>query len=328
MLKYSSINLYKGDVMKKIEIYLLLLLIPVLLFPAEKKLTRDIFVFKNYEDRMSAISRLDNPRIRVYSIGKTYAQRDLWCIEFQGDSYKKGSDKKLLIFGGMHSIEWTSVETPMRLAEYLAKRIEKGESMKSTVYIIPLMNPDGFNYMQVIPDFFGKTRKNREYPASEKSPKVYMQGVDLNRNFPVGWEFGPANKLSYYYRGPKPFSEPESIALRDLVELIHPDFAISVHAPGKNVQYSWSYTLKPLNDPAFIELCRTFAAKVGNKYKAEEDSHNSLKSGSEVDWLYGAEKIWAFRLEVGRDLDDIELPEYPDIEKAIVWFINDYLPGK
>lgn len=56
------------------------------------------------------------------------------------------------------------------------------------------------------------------------------RGVDLNRNLPVGWS-GHEPPGSGYYGGRRPFSEPESRALRRLVRAIEPDLTIYYHQP-------------------------------------------------------------------------------------------------
>lgn len=66
-------------------------------------------------------------------------------------------------------------------------------------------------------------RKNRHfYPDQEKCNSVDI-GVDLNRNY--GYKFaydnegstGEEDVCASDYRGPSPFSEPETIAMRDFV---------------------------------------------------------------------------------------------------------------
>jgi protein MpaA len=54
------------------------------------------------------------------------------------------------------------------------------------------------------------------------------RGVDLNRNFPVGHGTGcwsPTN-----YGGPVPFSEPETQALRALVDELRPEVVVGFHS--------------------------------------------------------------------------------------------------
>jgi hypothetical protein len=59
-------------------------------------------------------------------------------------------------------------------------------------------------------------------------------GVDLNRNFSVGWS-GSEPPSSGYYGGPHPFSEPESRAVRRLARRIHPNVSIWFHQPWNAV---------------------------------------------------------------------------------------------
>ena len=49
-------------------------------------------------------------------------------------------------------------------------------------------------------------------------PRTNAHGVDLNRNFPYSWQGCAVAHLS----GPWPLSEPESVALRDLVRRLDP----------------------------------------------------------------------------------------------------------
>jgi protein MpaA len=53
-------------------------------------------------------------------------------------------------------------------------------------------------------------------------------GVDLNRNFGVGWRRG-GFPFSTYFPGPRPFSEPESRALAALVKRERPQATITFH---------------------------------------------------------------------------------------------------
>jgi beta-N-acetylhexosaminidase len=54
------------------------------------------------------------------------------------------------------------------------------------------------------------------------------RGVDLNRNFPFRWRSG-GRPFDTYYPGPARASEPETSAMRDLVERIHPDLSVHYH---------------------------------------------------------------------------------------------------
>ena len=60
-------------------------------------------------------------------------------------------------------------------------------------------------------------------------------GVDLNRNYPFGFNISSASTdpCHWLYRGPFPFSEPETCAVRDfLLKWDNVELVINLHAAG------------------------------------------------------------------------------------------------
>ncbi|MET3808079.1 hypothetical protein ABIB25_005106 [Nakamurella sp. UYEF19] len=79
------------------------------------------------------------------------------------------------------------------------------------LWVIPTMNPDGDALHQ---------RGN-------------ASGVDLNRNFPVGWTYVPpsSDKFGSHYSGPAALSEPETRAIYSFLGTIKPNRMVSMHQP-------------------------------------------------------------------------------------------------
>lgn len=77
-------------------------------------------------------------------------------------------------------------------------------------YIVPVANPDGYEYTHTDDRWW---RKNRR-------PDPECAGIDLNRNFDNHWgDPGSSDdKCSEIYRGSAPFSEPESENIRRFIE--------------------------------------------------------------------------------------------------------------
>jgi protein MpaA len=63
-------------------------------------------------------------------------------------------------------------------------------------------------------------------------------GVDLNRNFPVGWR--PIGRpWDLEHSGPRPFSEPETRTVRRLVRALHPKLTVWFHQQAEPLVRAW-----------------------------------------------------------------------------------------
>lgn len=88
--------------------------------------------------------------------------------------------------------------------------------------------------------------KKERYWRKTRKPFGSCIGTDANRNFDFHWgEIGASsNPCSETFRGKKAFSEPETIALRDLMHSISAQckFYLTLHSYGQYMLYPWGYT--------------------------------------------------------------------------------------
>ena len=119
--------------------------------------------------------------------------------------------------------------------------------------LLPMANPDGRWYsmtqLHEDPDR-GMWRKNRAHSA----PSGECVGVDLNRNFPVGWHwesyFRPGiartradstdASCENNYRGPAAGSEVETQNIVTLFKQFKPRGFVDIHMTGRTVTYPWA----------------------------------------------------------------------------------------
>jgi len=84
-------------------------------------------------------------------------------------------------------------------------------------YILPVMNPDGYEYTHTVDRLWRKTRSSHEQGRFFFSTPC--EGVDLNRNWAYHWgEKGSSDDPCHEtYAGPRAFSEPESRAAAEFI---------------------------------------------------------------------------------------------------------------
>jgi predicted deacylase len=154
------------------------------------------------------------------------------------EAYTYGDGERHLVFvGGMHGgYEWNSVLLAYRFLDYLGEHpdIIPGSL---TVTVIPSANPDGV---------YRVVGKEGRFSAMDVSTdedivaegRFNARGVDLNRNFDCKWKPEGTWRGRTVSAGSAPFSEPETLAIRDLVLRDHPDTVVFWHSQSNAVYAS------------------------------------------------------------------------------------------
>ena len=126
----------------------------------------------------------------------------------------------------------------------------------------------------------------------------WVGGVDLNRNYDFQWQSGSSNPNSEIYKGPAPFSEPETQAIRNLVLGHNFTYAISFHSGAELILYPWGCTFAPPPDEAkFIEIAHDLSNITGGT-AYEQSSDLYISYGLWDDWMYGTKNIFALTCEI------------------------------
>ncbi|MBE5733730.1 MAG: hypothetical protein E7347_01620 [Clostridiales bacterium] len=150
-----------------------------------------------------------------------------------------------------------------------------------SVYFLPMTNPDGV------------------FIALNEKPlyKANGRGVDLNVNFDARWGLGEKNvkiQGDENFIGEKPFSEPESLALKEFTLKIKPSATISYHSKGEEIY--WEFHQRGKRRMRDEMLANALAKTTGYKIKSTPNSCGGYK-----DWCVEKLKIPALTIEVGSD---------------------------
>ncbi|ETV95473.1 hypothetical protein, variant 1 [Aphanomyces invadans] len=182
------------------------------------------------------------------------------------------------------------------------------------LWFVLVVNPDGYAYneanMPKDPDeTFSGQRKNRHKSTCSETADV---GVDLNRNYDVCFSqdaVGSSDEAcAEDYRGPAPFSEPETRAIRDFVDRHNFSTAFNYHSFGQYFNIPFACQPKGVPPP--------FATSVYNALAADMTSRNRFKfgqswkesnlysvNGETSDWMWQAHGIFAISPETGPSFD-------------------------
>lgn len=219
-------------------------------------------------------------------IGQSLLKRNLYAVKVG-----RGDPVGIATYA-MHGREWVSA----RLAITHAKR-----GVFGTVWLVPLVNPDGALLSQKglasvknSPyERFLSAYTNREL----RLWKANARGVDLNVNFDARWGKGAKNLLrrgTENYVGDRPFSEPETRALKAFTEKIRPDYTLSFHTKGEEIYWYFRQSTRTcLRD---FKLGQVLSQATGYPLRLTLDSAGGYK-----DWCISALSIPAYTVELGDD---------------------------
>ena len=254
------------------------------------------YTYPEIEDIIEDIAD-DNPSItELTSLGKTYEDRDIWCLEISDNPGVDEGEPGIFFMGLHHAREWPTVNIVLNICEELTSGSYNSLVNNLRIWIIPCLNPDGYVYCH---DQGHDWRKNRR-------PVDGGIGIDLNRNYAGSSDGNPwgnwgsvgqgsitNNPGESVYCGPSPFSEIETQVVRDIF-LENDIFAsISYHTHGELVLIPWGYTYDdPPDDPYITQVGQAIAAQITKQsgsgtYYPEQGAQLYPTTGDTDDWAYG-----------------------------------------
>lgn len=258
--------------------------------------------------------------VRLATIGESVQGRPIHALVVANRSLD-GAKPAPFIDGGHHANELEGIEITLYLADFLVQNYERNATVRGWVdrmelWIVPLVNPDGY-----------AAQSGGNPPVARGNAR----GVNINRNYDVDWG-NPRGSSSFVMgdiahrtgqpmpscglglpcenSGNGPWSEPESVAIRDALAALDGRLAfyISHHTSAHCITAPWAAAEPPHPVPpehrrvieavyAWVEANTEFAAD--DMGFPESRCMSYTPSGSSMDWAYLAHGIPSFTMETG-----------------------------
>jgi hypothetical protein len=230
--------------------------------------------------------RLQYPSlIQREQIATTEQGRPVWAYRLH-NPHSPLPATGIFFHGLIHAREWISGPVVMHnfkmlLDEALDSAAGWQRISRFDFNVVPVLNPDGYSYSWTN---FRLWRKNRR--VVNGTPR----GVDLNRNYPIGWggAGSSGNPGSDTYRGTAPFSEPELAGLRDYLNVRAAQtgiqYALDYHSYGQYVIHPLGYTETQAPDHAALNA---IAHVYGNAVEATGGLNYTIGQSSVVQYPAG-----------------------------------------
>ena len=259
------------------------------------------------------------------SIGYSFNNNSIPLLTISNKTHQHLPKKSILITGMIHGREPVSMMMNLYIILHiltLPQSLLQTLLYETHLYFIPIINVDAYiiNCEQyalsqsVANSYY---RKNRHFDTDNPCKADINNGVDLNRNFKVGFGYdniGSSNDVcDEAYRGESAFSEPETQAFRDFV-LKHNDIVISIN------YHTWgNLIITPYNYLSHEESMQFMQRDKGNQllwqYYQEFEREagypegflfgNGMKTikytanGDCTDWMFEERKVLSFSPELG-----------------------------
>lgn len=218
--------------------------------------------------------------------------------------------RRVLLCAAFHGSEWITERLLLRFWREFCRREDWQRC--AAVWVVPCVNPDGTAISRgeiSLRESAVLRRITGEDPS--ETWKANGRGVDLNLNFPAGWEQavsykglrGPAPRN---WPGSAPLSEPESRLMARLAARVLPDVLVSLHAQGEEIY--WQYG--GIEPPGAEAMGREMARRSG--YLLTQTPPESSYAGYK-DWYLQQFGRPAYTVECGLGVNPLPIGQLDEI---------------
>ncbi len=280
-----------------------------------------------YNDLINNINRLKTtyPFLELGSIGYTVLGRKIPYIRIGN------GQKEVFYSGAFHANEWITAPVLMQFIEdyagqyalngYLNQFSAREIFNAVSLYVVPMVNPDGVDLVTGGLNTVGNPYKNAQIIAKNfpnipfpNGWKANIDGVDLNLQFPAGWQ--QARQIKYAqgfdrpaprdFVGDGPLVAREALAVYNFTLQHNFRLVITYHTQGKEIYWKFQNY-----NPIMSEFIGQQFSRVSG-YRLAEVPYNSSFAGFK-DWFIQDYNRPGYTIEAGIGQNPLPMQQFGDI---------------
>ena len=265
------------------------------------------------------------PFLEIGSAGKSILGKDIPFVRIGR------GPKEVFYSAAIHANEWI---TSLILLEFLHEYCDAIQNNSTiwgfsatrlfdsvSIYIMPIVNPDGVDLVTgALPPSSESYKQAQEIANNFPNIpfpdgwKANIRGVDLNLQFPAGWQNARQIKYSQSFNRPAPrdfvgygpLTEPESLAIYNFTLRHNFKLILAYHSQGEVI--FWQF--QNYNPPNSLFIGNQFANVSG--YSLEPTPFNSSFAGYK-DWFIQNYNRPGYTIEVGLGTNPLPLTQFNKI---------------
>jgi len=276
-------------------------------------------------DELYQIAQRNRLIVKLEVIGHSLQGREIIALKVtrNANQLPDGARPDVFYMATIHAREWISTEVNRRILHHFVDNYGTDPEVTNLVntrelWFVPVANPDGYEHTFDVERLWRKNLRDNNGDGQI----TIGDGVDSNRNYEEKWNYDNEGSSAVTsaddYRGLSAASEPETVAIQNLLQRLRYRFMVTYHSYGQLLLYMWGFQVQTptADDPIYVALSGTDANPAIPGFDPGVGADLYITNGTTDDYAHAATNTLGWTPELSEGCDGCGFV-FPDNEALI-----------